>query len=121
MSDHSRSGLARKFSPDLLFQFVVSYLLHGRIHRKSGLKQNKNLDCGPDLGQPIQIPDEKSKKGHCKNLDSWNLESGTTFFAKKKVKKEEKKDYGRHPLSHLSILYVSPQLATQSLETKNFI
>jgi hypothetical protein len=51
-------------------------------------KHEKNLDLGPDLdwlaGQPVQILDEKSKSWPCKNMDSLNLESGTTLLRQKK-------------------------------------
>jgi hypothetical protein len=55
----------------------------------------KNLEQAPDLeqlaGQPFQILDEKSKSRPCKTLASLNLESGTTFFTKKEIKREKNK------------------------------
>ena len=48
----------------------------------------KNLDLGPDLdwlaGQLVQILDEKSTSRPCKNLDSLNLEFGTTLLRQKR-------------------------------------
>jgi hypothetical protein len=37
------------------------------------------LDLDWLAGQPVQILDDKSKSWPCKNLDSLNLESGTTL------------------------------------------
>ncbi len=55
----------------------------------------KNLEQAPDLeqlaGQPFQILDKKSKSRPCKTLASLNLESGTTFFTKKGIKREKNK------------------------------
>jgi hypothetical protein len=54
---------------------------------KSGSGRPKNLEWL--AGHLFQILCKKSKSRPCKNLASLNLESGTTFFAKKGEKHEK--------------------------------
>ncbi len=57
------------------------------IHRKSGTKENTNLDWGKNLdgvaGQEIKIFYKKNKKEVVQNLDLLDLELCNVFFAKK--------------------------------------
>jgi len=67
--------------------------MHGNT-LKIWMKHEKKLEHGPDLdwlAQQVQILDEKSKSRPCKNLESLNLESGTTLLCRKKVKKLNKR------------------------------
>jgi hypothetical protein len=72
---------------------------------KSGSKIWKAEKSGT-VGRPT-VPDfsQKDKKEAMKNLEWLNLESGTTFFAKKKVKKARKSNYGSPIMWFSSFLF----------------